>query len=195
MLKSELDDRCTDINNLHALIAKIQEDKTKLSKKISNLLENGKLERKLYLNIIEKCIFIVYNYQKKSWFERSIHYATWSEHQVADEQPTRHRRVNSTRTWRTSKASEISTSERLKRFRSSWNRRRRRVTGIVALIIITIHAQPRNHPLRDYPLMDDSRNQCRRLVNSAARFVPIVRNRRRLLLSSSNNRLLRRSRS
>ena len=42
VLKSELEDRCSDINNLHALISKIQEDKTKLSKKISSLLENGK---------------------------------------------------------------------------------------------------------------------------------------------------------
>lgn len=41
VLKSELDDRCADINNLHALITKIQDDKAKLSKKITNLLENG----------------------------------------------------------------------------------------------------------------------------------------------------------
>lgn len=41
VLKTELDEKCTDISNLHTLVAKIQDDKAKLSKKISNLLENG----------------------------------------------------------------------------------------------------------------------------------------------------------
>jgi len=40
-LKSELDQRNKDINNLNELIAKIQDDKCKQSKKINKMLENG----------------------------------------------------------------------------------------------------------------------------------------------------------
>ncbi len=40
-LKSDLGDKDLDVNNLHELIEKVQEDKLKLSKKISKLLENG----------------------------------------------------------------------------------------------------------------------------------------------------------
>jgi centrosomal protein CEP135 len=39
-LKSELDTKSKEMNNLHTLIDKIQDDKSKLSKKISKLLEN-----------------------------------------------------------------------------------------------------------------------------------------------------------
>ena len=41
-LKADLDNRNSDIGNLHELIEKIQEDKTKLTRKISKLLDNGK---------------------------------------------------------------------------------------------------------------------------------------------------------
>ena len=40
-LQSEVNDRNNEINNLHTLIDKIQDDKQKLSKKISKLLDNG----------------------------------------------------------------------------------------------------------------------------------------------------------
>ena len=41
-LRAELDSKNNEINNLHGLIDKIQDDKSKLSKKISKLLDNGK---------------------------------------------------------------------------------------------------------------------------------------------------------
>lgn len=40
-LRSEIVDRNNEVNNLHTLIDKIQDDKSKLTKKISKLLENG----------------------------------------------------------------------------------------------------------------------------------------------------------
>jgi predicted nucleic acid-binding Zn-ribbon protein len=40
-LRSEIVERNNEINNLHTLVDKIQDDKNKLTKKISKLLENG----------------------------------------------------------------------------------------------------------------------------------------------------------
>ena len=40
-MREELDTRNNEINNLHTLIDKIQDDKSKLAKKISKLLDNG----------------------------------------------------------------------------------------------------------------------------------------------------------
>ena len=40
--RSELEAKSCEINNLHELIDRIQDDKVKLSKKISKFIENGK---------------------------------------------------------------------------------------------------------------------------------------------------------
>jgi hypothetical protein len=57
-LKLKLREKNSEIDNLHMLVQKVQDDKIKMSKKISKLLENGNRNEKTFVLFFNENIFV-----------------------------------------------------------------------------------------------------------------------------------------